>query len=234
VTGAHEFGLALRQARERRGLTVDDVALCTKVSAALFVGLERGDVSRWPSGIFRRAFVRGYAECVGLDPETVLAGFLRVYAEGDLGGGRRASEAAREMTRAPHDDLRLVLATDRRWHPSWRRVVGVGLDALASGLVCAAVLWGSAAWGPVAAFLAVGAVVCYYAAALLAWGTSLGLRLTSRVGAVRAHVAPMPAAPGASPAEPPRPAPVEARLFRSRDRRRAARADRAASRPARH
>lgn len=234
MTGAHEFGLALRQARERRGLTVDDVAQCTKVSAALFVGLERGDVSRWPSGIFRRAFVRGYAECVGLDPETVLDDFLRVYAEGDHGGGRRAGEAPQEVTRVPHDDLRLVLAADRVWQPSWRRVAGVGLDALASGLLCAAVLWGSAAWGAVAALLAVGAVVCYYAAALLAWGTSLGLRLTCRVGAVRAQGAPMPAALGLSSAEPPRPAPVEARPYRSRDRRRAARAERAASRPTRH
>lgn len=234
MTGAHEFGLALRQARERRGLTVEDVAQRTKVSAALFVGLERGDVSRWPSGIFRRAFVRGYAECVGLDPETVLADFLRVHADDDHGAGRRASEAAREMPRAPHDDLRLVLASDRTWHPSWRRVAGVGLDALASALLCAAVLWGSAAWGAVAALLAVGAVVCYYAAALLAWGTSLGLRLTSRVGAVRTHVAPVPAALGLSAAEAPRPAPVEARQHRARDRRRAARGERAASRPARH
>jgi hypothetical protein len=52
------FGTELRRARERRGLTLEAIAEQTKVSAGHFAGLERADLSRWPSGIFRRAFVR--------------------------------------------------------------------------------------------------------------------------------------------------------------------------------
>jgi transcriptional regulator with XRE-family HTH domain len=75
------FGLELRRARERRDLTLEQVSERTKVSVAHFDGLERGDLSRWPAGIFGRAFVRGYAGAVGLDPEEVVAAFVRIYPE---------------------------------------------------------------------------------------------------------------------------------------------------------
>ena len=38
-------------------------------------------VSRWPSGIFRRAYVRTYAHIIGLDPDVVLREFLEVHPE---------------------------------------------------------------------------------------------------------------------------------------------------------
>ena len=60
MTGPEAFGLELRRARERKGLTLEQVSEQTKVSVAHFAGLERGDISRWPAGIFGRAFVRGY------------------------------------------------------------------------------------------------------------------------------------------------------------------------------
>lgn len=38
--------------------------------------LERGDLSRLPGGIFTRAFVRAYAEEVGLDPDSTIDDFI--------------------------------------------------------------------------------------------------------------------------------------------------------------
>jgi len=81
MTGPEAFGLELRRARERQGLTLEQVSGRTKVSVAHFAGLERGDISRWPTGIFGRAFVRGYASAVGLDPEELVAAFARIYPE---------------------------------------------------------------------------------------------------------------------------------------------------------
>lgn len=69
------LGLYLRRERERRGLTLRTISESTKVSVALLEGLEADDVSRWPGGIFRRAFVRSYAQCVGLDPDDVVRRF---------------------------------------------------------------------------------------------------------------------------------------------------------------
>jgi len=60
------FGPHLRQQRESRGLTLKAIADSTKIRESLLAALERNDVSQWPEGIFRRAFLREYAAAVGL------------------------------------------------------------------------------------------------------------------------------------------------------------------------
>jgi transcriptional regulator with XRE-family HTH domain len=73
------LGVYLRAERERRGLTLRTISESTKVSIPLLEGLEADDISRWPGGIFRRAFVRSYAEAVGLDPDAVFRRFEQQY-----------------------------------------------------------------------------------------------------------------------------------------------------------
>ncbi len=73
------LGAYLRAERERRDLTLRTISESTKVSLPLLEGLESDDISRWPGGIFRRAFVRSYAEAVGLDPDDVFRRFERQY-----------------------------------------------------------------------------------------------------------------------------------------------------------
>jgi len=94
MTDREAFGLNLRRARERRGLTLEQVCERTKVGVAHFSGLERGDLSRWPSGIFRRAFIRSYAAAVGLDPEALVAEFGRIFPD-PADGQRPVSKADR-------------------------------------------------------------------------------------------------------------------------------------------
>ena len=73
------LGNYLRAERERRELTLRTISENTKVSLPLLEGLESDDISRWPGGIFRRAFVRSYAEAVGLDPDDVYKRFEQQY-----------------------------------------------------------------------------------------------------------------------------------------------------------
>src|SRR5215218_8497389 len=75
MTESTTLGADLRRERERRGLALRTISENTKVSIALLEGLEADDISRWPGGIFRRAFVRTYAQCVGLDPDMVMRRF---------------------------------------------------------------------------------------------------------------------------------------------------------------
>ena len=77
------FGPRLRSERERRGISLETLATVTKVSADLWDGLERNDFSRWPTGIFARAFVRDYAKAVGLDADEVVDEFCRLFKIGD-------------------------------------------------------------------------------------------------------------------------------------------------------
>ena len=71
-----EFGNTLKEAREGRGLTLQQVAASTKISVGVLEALERGDFPRLPGGIFSRAFVRSYALEVGANPDTVVAQFV--------------------------------------------------------------------------------------------------------------------------------------------------------------
>lgn len=78
-----QFGVRLRREREKRGISLEDLAAATKVSVDLWVGLERNDLSRWPSGIFARAFVRDYARVIGLDADAVVDEFCRQFPIAD-------------------------------------------------------------------------------------------------------------------------------------------------------
>src|SRR5262245_48649637 len=74
-----DFGGKLRQARERRGISLRQIATSTKISAAALEALERNDISKLPGGIFSRAFVRSYATEVGLDPDETVREFLERF-----------------------------------------------------------------------------------------------------------------------------------------------------------
>ena len=78
----HEsFGARLRQHREKRDVSLQTIAERTKIKLSLLEGLERDDISRWPAGIFRRAYLRDYAQAIGLDPDVVVRDFLEHYPE---------------------------------------------------------------------------------------------------------------------------------------------------------
>src|SRR5438046_2205137 len=74
-----DFGGKLRAARERRGISLRQIANATKIAVAVLEALERNDISRLPGGIFGRAFVRSYAVEVGLDPERTIQEFITQF-----------------------------------------------------------------------------------------------------------------------------------------------------------
>jgi hypothetical protein len=131
-----EFGLALKAARERRGIPLDAIAASTKIPAYIFAGLERGDLQRWPRGLFRRSFFRDYARSIGLPPAEIFEEFVRLFPE-DEGRNLATPAAAPAVTR--ENDLRLVL--DSAWHgprtPVLMRVLAALIDAAAIMLVAA-------------------------------------------------------------------------------------------------
>jgi len=82
------FGPRLRRERERRDISIETLAAVTKVGADLWVGLERNDFSKWPSGIFARAFIRDYAKAIGLDADELVDEFCRLFPQGDRRAAR--------------------------------------------------------------------------------------------------------------------------------------------------
>ncbi len=88
---AGSFGGKLRDARESRGVSLRQIANATKISVAALEALERNDISRLPGGIFSRAFVRSYANEVGLDPEATIREFIAEFPNDSVTAGHPTS-----------------------------------------------------------------------------------------------------------------------------------------------
>jgi cytoskeleton protein RodZ len=102
------FGGKLRDARERRGISLRQIANTTKISVAALEALERNDVTRLPGGIFSRAFVRSYATEVGLDPEAMIQEFIAQFPNDSLTAGHPTSERVEDHVSVENDRRRAV------------------------------------------------------------------------------------------------------------------------------
>jgi transcriptional regulator with XRE-family HTH domain len=129
------FGPALKAERDRRGITLQAIADSTKISLSLLAALERNDMSRWPKGIFRRAFIREYVAALGLPPEPLVAEFVRLFPDSPCG-------ATMEVA-----DFRLTLESDpsATWKAVRARALFAGVEisvVLAIGSIAAWLLGG--------------------------------------------------------------------------------------------
>ena len=98
-----DFGTKLREARERKGVSLRQIANKTKISVAALEALERNDVSRLPGGIFSRAFVRSYAAEVGLDPETTIQEFIAQFPHDSVTAGHPTSNQVEDFEELESD-----------------------------------------------------------------------------------------------------------------------------------
>ena len=66
-----ELGNRLREAREAKGLSLADVQEMTKIQKRYLKGIEEGNYDMMPGKFYVRAFIKQYAEAVGLDHEQL-------------------------------------------------------------------------------------------------------------------------------------------------------------------
>jgi cytoskeletal protein RodZ len=66
------LGQALREEREARNISVEEIASSTKIVSRYLDALENDRLDQMPGGFFVRGIIRSYAKAIGLDPETVL------------------------------------------------------------------------------------------------------------------------------------------------------------------
>lgn len=69
----------LREEREKRGLSLDDVVSATKIRRNFIVAIEEGKFSSLPSESYAMGFVKNYGEFLGISPERAAALFRREY-----------------------------------------------------------------------------------------------------------------------------------------------------------
>ena len=76
-----QFGEKLRRERELRGITLEEVAVATKIGTRNLRALEEEKFSQLPGGIFNKGFVRAYAHYVGIDEEQAVGDYLAANQE---------------------------------------------------------------------------------------------------------------------------------------------------------
>ncbi len=176
LSPGQRFGRRLREQREQQRIPLDRIAASTKIKASLLAGLERGDVSGWPAGIFQRAFIREYARAIGLDPEPVVTEFVKIFADGKV-------ESETQAPPAPAGGLRLTLEDEPQELRSFAIPLCAGLIEAAS----LALLAFAAAWIAAASFSTVCTVLLllYYPIATAFVGSTPAAWVLKRDVAVR-------------------------------------------------
>src|ERR1700731_2559905 len=112
------FGSRLRETRERKGITLRQIANATKISVSVLEALERNDISRLPGGIFGRAFVRSYAIEVGLDPAAAIQDFIAQFPHDSVTVGHPTSEQNEDNE---------VLESDRRMAGTFLSLLAISI-----------------------------------------------------------------------------------------------------------
>ena len=77
-----DIGIALKAAREFRGLSIEEVSDITRVRQAYLAAIEDMRLEDLPSRPFVIGYLRAYAQALALDPDAVVARFRAEHGEG--------------------------------------------------------------------------------------------------------------------------------------------------------
>ncbi len=100
-------GQVLKEERERKFYTLDEIEKATKIRREMLEALEQGQYSKLPPVTFVQGFIKNYGKFLKLDPEKLLAIFRREFAEG------KHPPRILESFADPYDKKRLKLTPAR-------------------------------------------------------------------------------------------------------------------------
>lgn len=70
------FGARLKREREQRKITLDEIAVSTKIGTRFLAAIEDDRFDQLPGGIFNKGFIRAYARHLGMDENQAIADFV--------------------------------------------------------------------------------------------------------------------------------------------------------------
>lgn len=86
------FGARLKEQREKRGITLEQISKSTKIGTRFLEALEEDHFERLPGGIFNKGFVRAYARAVGMNEDQAITEYLAA-----TGGNQPKTDAVDEV-----------------------------------------------------------------------------------------------------------------------------------------
>jgi len=96
------FGARLKREREQRKVTLEEIALSTKIGTRFLRALEDEHFDQLPGGIFNKGFVRAYARHLGMDEGQAVSDYL---AASGAGQPEKKPEEARELELAAEEEV---------------------------------------------------------------------------------------------------------------------------------
>lgn len=86
-----QIGEILKSARLSKGYTLDDLQQMTKIQKRYLIAIEEGNFEIMPGNFYVRAFIKQYADIVGLDGDRLLGDHASVIPE--IHGGSQAEDS---------------------------------------------------------------------------------------------------------------------------------------------
>lgn len=78
-----DIGDKLKSAREAKGLSIGDIEKATKIQSRYLTAIEKNEFDKLPGDFYVRAFIRQYAQVVGLDGKELLSDYHEDVPEAD-------------------------------------------------------------------------------------------------------------------------------------------------------
>jgi len=114
-----ELGTRLKEARLSKGYSLDDLQEITKIQKRYLVAIEEGNYSIMPGTFYVRAFIKQYADAVGLDAEEVLNEFKKEIPN------QPKEEVAQSITQSPTRRKLSTRSTNRLLETMPKIIVGL-------------------------------------------------------------------------------------------------------------
>lgn len=69
-------GKMLKQIREKMGVDLKTIFMETRISLKILEWIEEENVGQLPAQVYLKGFLKGYAQCLGLDPKKVIEDYF--------------------------------------------------------------------------------------------------------------------------------------------------------------
>ena len=125
-----DIGDKLRSAREAKGLLIEDIEKATKIQGRYLTAIEQNDFDKLPGDFYVRAFIRQYAQIVGLDGKKLLSEYHEDIPKAE------PDEFVEDSIDNKSEEVRKTTSNKKKiWQDYLPRII-VGLGIIVVILVC--------------------------------------------------------------------------------------------------
>ena len=125
-----DIGDKLRSAREAKGLSIEDIEKTTKIQGRYLTAIEQNDFDKLPGDFYVRAFIRQYAQIVGLDGKKLLSEYHEDIPKAE------PEEFVEDSIDNKSEEVRKTTSNKKKiWQDYLPRII-VGLGIVVVILVC--------------------------------------------------------------------------------------------------